>query len=378
VNQEVLTLVPGGQPLAQSLGFDAAAVVCDNYTSSYLTLPDVGKTIPPWTYGAVVALPSGVRRASAKLTATTPAIPGPPVPASQATLTWTDQPLPADPGHLLQQSQYGSQVVIATVQGGANATVGPTNIAVPAGTMSIGYLVRSDAGNDTPQTVTIQGHQSKNVYASATPLGNTGGAQWFPFSASDTSVDVTLLTNASSPSAIDVLVSPLVEVLDMVQTFGSFINAQLWNGVGNVGALTVDNPSGNLRLLAVSMVEASPAPWQAAASSAPISAAPGALNTDFTIVAGVANTRIYLHAVYLQTNSGTSLWEIDLWDGASSGGLRIARLPGPALVTSVGAQPGVNWDGRGRRLGVGNALVGTIVAGQAGTTVTGVAGYSQA
>jgi len=364
VTQEVATLAPGGQPLAQSLGFEASAVVVDNLTSSYLVLADAGKTIPPWIYGAVVALPPGVRRATAKLVATTPAIPGPPVPLSLATLTWTDQPLPADPGHLLQQSQYGSQVVIGTVKGNANTTVGPTTIAVPAGTMSIGYLVRADAGNDTPRTVIILGHQSGNEYATVTPLSNIGGPQWFLFAASDTSVDVTLTTNVSNPSSIDVLASPLVEVLDIVQSFGTFVNAQLFSGSGAAGPLTIDSPATGILLLGVSLADANPAPWQAAASSAGGTATPGALATDFTVIAAPgAGVATHLFDMVFDTNSASAV-DLSLWDGPSAGGVNVARLRQRSTATPM------RYNGSGAGLTANHALVGRLDAGDAGSTVT--------
>lgn len=215
MNQSVLTMTPGGLALGQSLGFTAAAVVVDNYTSNYLTLSDVGKTIPPWTYGAVVPLPDGIRQANAVLTPTVPAIPGPPVPKQQAVLTWTDEQLLANPGQLLQQSQYGVQNVLGTVAGGANSTAGPTSFAVPAGTMSIGYMVRNDQSRGTPQKVTIVGDQSNSTYVAEVPIGAIGGPIWVPFAASDTSVSVTVTTNASSASAVDVLASPNIEAVDV-------------------------------------------------------------------------------------------------------------------------------------------------------------------
>lgn len=106
MNQLVTTLTPGGQPVAQTLGFTALSAIVANYTSSYLSLPDTGANpVPPWTYGAVIPLPPGIRQASASLLPTVPATPGPPVPQQQASITWTDQNLLADPGRSLQQSQ---------------------------------------------------------------------------------------------------------------------------------------------------------------------------------------------------------------------------------------------------------------------------------
>lgn len=371
MNQTVTTLTPGTAGPAQALGFTAASVIVDNYTSSYVSLPDAGKLLPPWCYGTTVALPPGIRHANAVLIPTVPAVAGPPVPRIQCVITWTDQQLLTDPGHLLQQSQYGSQVVIGTVKGGANTVVGPQNIAVPAGTMSIGYLVRSDAGNDTPRTVVISGHQAGSEYASSAPTSNIGGPQWFLFAASDTSIDVTLTTNASNPSAVDILASPLVEVLDIVQAFGTLANVALWSGTGATGPLTIDNPSSGILLLGVSMAEAVPAPWQAAATSRGGTATPGALATDFTVItAPGAGISLRLFDMVFDTNSAAAV-DLSLWDGPSAGGVNVARLRQRAST------PPMKYNGSGAGLAANHALVGRLDAGDAGTTVTWSVARSQ-
>lgn len=145
MTQLALTLTPTGLPMAQSLGFEATSVEVDNYTSSYLSLPDVGKTIPPWTYGAVVALPPGIRTATAKLLPTVPAIPGPPVPTQQATLIWSDEHLPADPGHLLTQSTISQPQNLGDVSAGVGTSVS-TVLTLPAGTQSLAVKTTQTGG----------------------------------------------------------------------------------------------------------------------------------------------------------------------------------------------------------------------------------------
>lgn len=176
MNQSVLKLTPSGRPLGVSLGFGARAVVVDNYTSSYVLLPDAGKTIPPWTYGAVVTLPpEGVRQARASLVPTVPAVPGPPVPVSETALTWTDQLLSADPGHLLQQSQYTNRqklypdgVAIPVITNtpsftvGAGATVTKT-FTLPAGTVEIRILATA-SGLLFAYSLLVSGRQTVEQY----------------------------------------------------------------------------------------------------------------------------------------------------------------------------------------------------------------------
>jgi hypothetical protein len=224
MNQSVLKLTPGGRPLGVSLGFAARAVVVDNYTSSYVVLPDAGKTIPPWTYGAVVTLPpEGIRQARASLVPTVPAVAGPPVPVSEAALAWTDQLLSADPGHLLQQSQYGVQQIIGTLSA-ATGAVATGTFNVPAGTQAIGFMVYGTVG--VPQLVSLQGHTTGGTYLSATNPPPTGGPQMALFSSSDTQVDVSMTAIAVGSSKIDVLASPLLPVVDVLTAAGVVLPVQ--------------------------------------------------------------------------------------------------------------------------------------------------------
>jgi hypothetical protein len=206
--QSVLTLAPGAVAQAQSLGFTALSVIVDNYTSSYVVLPDAGKTIPPWTYGAVVTLPEGIRQANASLVATVPAVAGPPVPVVQAVLTWTDQPLPADPGHILSQGVYGLQVllgqVVAPVPPGTAVT---KTFNVPGGAQVVGFIVDFASGGN-PAGVKINGHQTGNTYLNITNTGVLSGSPG-PFTAIiasplDTQIDV-ILTPGGFTDVVDVL-----------------------------------------------------------------------------------------------------------------------------------------------------------------------------
>jgi hypothetical protein len=112
-----------------------------------------------------------------------------------------------------------------------------------------------------------------------------------------------------------------------------------------------------------------------ARSSASVRTSPGALNTDFTIVPAVAGTIVLVHSVELNTNAGAT-WEVALWDGPSATGTKIATLFVDG-ATSVGVFPPATWDGKGRRLSVGNPLVGTLVTGPAAATIFGTVGFTQ-
>ena len=128
MNQQTLKLTPGGPPLAQSLGFSCVSVIVDNDTGLYVSLPDAGRVIPPWVHGAVVTFDVPVRTARGALMATNPTVPGPPVPVTQAVLTWTDDPLASNPGFSIATNL--GLVATATIQSspGVPATLTATDI----------------------------------------------------------------------------------------------------------------------------------------------------------------------------------------------------------------------------------------------------------
>lgn len=229
MSENVLTLAPGNQALNQSLGFGAASVIVDNLTSSYAKFPDLGKSVPPWVYGAVLNVPRGINRARAQLLTTVPAVAGPPVPAELAvcTMTWTDLALPPSAGHLLQQAQYGQQTIIGTLSAGAGVSVGPTNFAVPTGTQSIGLLAHVNGSNNAPHLLSITGHDTGMPYVDLIGVdvgaGNSsisnGGPQWQPFGAGDHTVDCSMTAAAGNPAVVDILASPQVLAIDVFQAF---------------------------------------------------------------------------------------------------------------------------------------------------------------
>lgn len=353
MNQEVLTLAPGGHALAQSLGFAAAAVTVDNLTSSYVTLTDVGKVVPPWIYGAVVPLPPGLTRASAKLTATTPAIPGPPVPVTQVTLIWTDVPLPADPGHLLQQVTTQQQNVQTTITATAGNSTTDQNIPIPAGTLAIGFGVYGGGSLSTAGSVNFTGDQTGIDYFLGAVASNSDGVQSVPFDATDTSITVKLdQTGKAAPAKIDVLAWPVVPVVTVKQNQGDLpIGVFLERSDGVAIDVDAGVAGGSLRL-GTSLEGAAPAPWQASPFSKEIDANE-VVGTRFQIVAGSPGVTIYVHEVSFGSNAAA---KVDLEDG--SGGTVIGRMFYPAAAAPIHVH-----DFKGRKLTTGNGLFGNLAVG---------------
>lgn len=331
MNQEVLNLTPGNA-LRQSLGFVAQTVVCDNYTSSYLVLTDVGKTIPPWYYGAVVSLPPGLNRASAQLVATTPAIPGPPVPTAEATLTWVDVALQPDPGHPLQQVTTQQETVLGTVSASAGAS-STKDFTVPAGTLAVGFATYSGSGLSTAESVTIQGDQTGMQYFDVASASSSDGVQPAAFDATDMSVTVILdQTGSASGAKIDVLAWPVLPVTTIKQNQGALPPGVFLERSDGV-SIDVDQGSagaGSLRIGA-SLAGATAAPWQSPnlANVRIARTFPTSQATAVELIAGVANERIWIFGLSLAWDASaaaSSLHLVDAAHGSPSGGTIFADV----------------------------------------------------
>jgi hypothetical protein len=208
-----------------SLGFGARSVTVDNFTSSYVRLPDVGIDVPPWVYGAVVKLAPPTNKARASLVATVPAIPGPPVPTQQATLTWTDADLAPSAGHLLQQSTVSQSQELGDVVG-AVGTITTTTFALPAGTQSIGFRTIQTGGGSLSGTAALTFEDadtfSKSTFFGQNPVITNGWAFFtvseLPSSGLTVILDMSAVTGANGQFTTSVVALPYVAAVG-VTTF---------------------------------------------------------------------------------------------------------------------------------------------------------------
>jgi hypothetical protein len=346
VNQTVFNIQPGGAALARTLGFRCRSVIVDNYTSSYVNITDAGKTIAPWVYGAVVTLPPGITQANASLTPTVPAVAGPPVPVIQTTLTWTDQELPVDPGHPLQQSQFSVSTLldrIDTAPGGTTKTY-----SVPAGAVSIGMSTDFDAtGTSTqnrfnaPTFAEIAGQPSGAVYVDLTSSLVSPSVTWVLLDPNDRVVTVqyTIVANPLN-CFIDVFTSPLA------------LAGQQEDLQGN---------------LLVSLANAFPAPWQAADHTVEVADALANGGT-VTKIAGVPGFRIFVHTITLGFDAASAGNDLQILEGGATGTSR-----GRISAATV-APPAQDW--KGRTFAAGNGL--TLKANGAALTPRGTIAYTVA
>ena len=322
MNSQVFTLSASSPTLpATGLGFEARSVMVTNYTNQFVQLPDVSAdaSVPPFTFGAVIPLPPGIRQARAALVSTTPVVSTPPVPNSNATLTFVEAELPPDPGHLLAQSQFNLIQLLGSITAGAGGNK-TTTFTLPAGTQAIRIVPDAQSGF-APSQVIVQGGTTSNQYALLTgPLANA--IYIIPV---DVSIDTTLKIQLTSPvggsSKIWVSATSVPESVSIIQ---------LPNGVLNV----FNSGFGAF--------------WQAArlTTDATGSIAAGATVTE---IAGVASQFVYMHTINLDIDTASPGNDIYYLDGA--GGTIIGRT---SLVTTT---PGYqDWKGRFLTLGNGFAI----------------------
>lgn len=214
-----------GTTLSSDLGFLANTVVVDNLTASWLFMPNVGRFVPPFTYGATFPLGAGVQVAQA-LWRTPPGVTAPTAGTGQAQLTFTSAALPPSNGvPVIIPSQQVPLPVSAVVSlsnpggSGSAATVGQTTInlgttqaskvvvqyAVPAGANSL-IIVGNATGAQTSEfnfSITVRGTTTNTFYtAGSSGAANTGSQGPPPLavviaSAADTTIEVTYTGNAS-------------------------------------------------------------------------------------------------------------------------------------------------------------------------------------
>lgn len=196
------SLAVGGPPMALNLGFGALSVRVDNLTPDYVSIPDSGQyPVPPWTYGAVLSLPPGVKWGNASLLSVPLPPQGPAVPVVQATLTWYDIALPPDPGHLLAQSSYVQQQVLDNFTFPAGGGSYDRTFALPAGTQAVGIHAITAVTTDdltifgVPSDALIVGSNETTVLFS----GQIYGA---PTTTDDTSIRVEYTSSSAAQFAV--------------------------------------------------------------------------------------------------------------------------------------------------------------------------------
>lgn len=158
----VFAMSPGQPPMALNLGFAPRTVLVNNFTSNYVSIPDAGQLVPPFTYGAVIALPPGALNANASLVPALPAPIGPAVPRNEASLTWLDAEMTPAPGTLMPGTLAGvSQLLHATAPGFSTSSSG--SFTVPPATESLS-VITVPTGSNGAAAFTLTGATTNFLY----------------------------------------------------------------------------------------------------------------------------------------------------------------------------------------------------------------------
>ena len=269
--------------------------------------------------------------------------PLPPVAPTNALLVTVAAPFEQIPGvypaALARQASIANQaVLLGTLSVGAAGGSASQTFTLPPGTQSVGYMLKNDGASYS--TIQMTGNVSLVPYI----LVGSGIVR--------SSTELEVIDTAITCSATTAGASPAGTVFFFAYLYSTFMRVATVSGLPL--PVIVTNSGGT------------PVP-QVATTSSTYRNAPGALNTDFTIASVAATNTLFLFDFLVNTNAGAN-WEVQIWDGPSVNGLRIAVFL-MIFATAVGNSPPIEWNGSGRPLGKGNNLVGTLVGGPAGATI---------
>jgi hypothetical protein len=292
------------------------------------------------------------------------------VPTATATLVWTDEPLPGSPGHLLQQSQFATDVALGTVVDPAGAGTSKT-FAVPAGAQAI--VVIPD-GSGPPQEINVTGHTTGGQYLFVgTPLlANVYSAPAWP--GEDPQIDVFCQGRGSGAQTFYVGYSLAAKAIAVVAPKGEELAVSLNDVGGNPIVLGQDAtlPNGAKSIPVVPAKNYTPALWQAPTNFVGNDVAAPANGT--VVLAAVAGQQYYVFG-----------WEIVL-DPTAAGNTQFFALANGAAATNrfaaspnqAASSPSIVASGNlgGCPMGVNTGIQLHAAAGGAGTTVRYKLSYS--
>jgi hypothetical protein len=225
-----------------------------------------------------------------------PAVPGPPVPRTQATLTWIEQALPADPGHLLQQASFGQATLIDTALGvtPGGGAVTHTGIAIPAGTQTLLVIGTDQTFFAGGGHVDLTGEVTNETYFGSEPFPTSpstvpvSGILYFPAIPVDTTVKVIYDAVAAVRVNFWMFALPTVPAVSVINEIKTVLMDSLGSLLSTPTELAADP------LLGVTLSGANPAPWQAPRSVVTFNASI-ASGGNSIIIAAAGGVTLYLH-----------------------------------------------------------------------------------
>lgn len=316
--------------IEQQLGFVANSAIVDNYTNAFVDVEGGNRSIPPFTWGAVVNV-GGTQVATAKLVQTTPASIGPAVPSQGCTIVYTDAVIAPQPGFPLSLNTFASQQLIDSFTQAPNVVVNNRLYLLPAGTQSVRIQINQNAQPVAFANFKVLGAGTGVVYIFPSSGSGTAGGfdEWFKPNPSDVIQGILFsLDTTGSANGVEVVIT--------ADTGSSFVVASLTGpGTSTAGPLLVENTTAAL--------------WQTFPGTSRIDVT--STGVDVVAIAGVANKRLYLGPA-------------SIFGGAAARYAFKDGIGGPVIwVQPVLANTPTPIAWNGRILGVGNDLAVNVGAG---------------
>lgn len=211
--------VSEGKDLDTQLGSPSRSVIVDNYTRSWIWLPTVGRSVPPFTYGFIGNHLSNTQRGHV-MWQTPYKIKSSPKGGDTAQVIFTDAVLPPSNGVQVITPTANAPVILETLPDSGGA-ISAKKVTIPSGMEAIGLF-----SNQTPAgTITVTGNQSGFIYINAVPAtdgsivtGLPGLTYPVPLDPRDDTVDFEITSNSG---IIDLVAYPFIPSPQEIAVYGT-------------------------------------------------------------------------------------------------------------------------------------------------------------
>lgn len=246
--------------------------------------------------------------------------------------------------------------LLGTITTVGNGDTVSASFPIRPGTQGIAYIFYSGAsGFNAPLQIQAGGDQTHqlNLFAGGAGLpapNSAGSGRWYPV---DKNANCSVTSNTGSVGTTKAQVAFFALTYDPTSIINDTLSSQSIFGDG----------AGNLQ---VTQEFATPAPWQAAITSAVVDGSTVANGATLTLVAALVGEFVYVHDVDLKLNAAGN-FVIDRSDGS-----RVAAGQAPSA-----GLPAIAWDGRGGAGLVAGLSLRINNNSGASITVLGTVGYAQ-
>ena len=283
---QTFQLVKAGDVIDSQLGFSANSVIVDNYTNAYVRVTGAARDIPPNIFGAILPL-NGSQVAQASLVGGTIPIPGNSAPSAVATLTFLEEKLYADSGHMIQiVSETISKRIPFNPDGSLGGPGGSPILNVPTNSTN-NFTMNLPVG---AQAVSLIFDNPANVLG-ANMNGQTTLTNYFkPFF----SANITLPTNPRFAVEQDQDPQLILSV-----TTGLSGGTKVWASV--IVDTEVVNLAQQQTPLGVSQA-GNPPPWLAPTNSVRVAIRGLAAGAIQSLIGSINNARVFMHSTHVEVD----------------------------------------------------------------------------